>query len=68
MLFRSQTGLQKAQDIITTSRRFFESGEIDFINLMRNNNEAYSINQKYLQAVRSYNLSVINYQYLMGQL
>ena len=66
--YYQKTGLQKAQDIITTSRRFFESGEIDFINLMRNNNEAYSINQKYLQAVRSYNLSVINYQYLMGQL
>ena len=66
--YYQQTGLQKAQDIITTSRRFFESGEIDFINLMRNNNEAYSIYQKYLQAVRSYNLSVINHQYLMGQL
>ena len=66
--YYQQTGLQKAQDIITTSRRFFESGEIDFINLMRNNNEAFSIYQKYLQAVRSYHLSVINYQYLMGQL
>lgn len=66
--YYQQTGLQKAQEIITTSRRFFESGEIDFINLMRNNNEAYSIYQKYLQAVRSYHLSVINYQYLMGQL
>ena len=66
--YYQQTGLQKAQDIITTSRRFFESGEIDFINLMRNNNEAFSIYQKYLQAVRSYHLSIINYQYLMGQL
>ncbi len=66
--YYQQTGLQKAQDIITTSRRFFESGEIDFINLMRNNNEAYSINQKYLQAVKNYHISVINYQYLMGQL
>ena len=66
--YYQQTGLPKAQDILTTSRRFFESGEIDFINLMRYNNEAYSIYQKYLQAVRSYNLSIINYQYLIGQL
>ena len=41
--YYQQTGLPKAQDILTTSRRFFESGEIDFINLMRYNNEAYSI-------------------------
>jgi cobalt-zinc-cadmium efflux system outer membrane protein len=66
--YYQQTGLRKAQEVITTSQRFFESGEIDYIILMRNNNDAYSIYQKYLEAVRNYNLSVINYQYLMGQL
>ncbi len=66
--YYQQTGLQKAQEVITTSQRFFVSGEIDYISLMRNNNDAYSIYQKYLEAVRNYNLSVINYQYLMGQL
>jgi outer membrane protein TolC len=66
--YYQQTGLKKAQEVITTSQRFFVSGEIDYINFMRNNNEAYSIYQKYLEAVRSYNLSVINYQYLMGTL
>ncbi len=63
-----QTALQKAQEIITTSQRFFSSGEIDYISFMRNSNDAYSIYQKCLEAVRSYNLSVINYQYLMGSL
>ncbi len=66
--YYQQTGLRKAQEVITTSQRFFVSGEIDYISLMRNNNDAYSIYQKYLEAVRNYNLSVINYQYLMGQL
>ncbi len=66
--YYQQTGLRKAQEVITTSQRFFESGEIDYITLMRNSNDAYSIYQKYLEAVRNYNLSVINYQYLMGQL
>jgi cobalt-zinc-cadmium efflux system outer membrane protein len=66
--YYQQTGLRKAQEVITTSQRFFLSGEIDYISLMRNNNDAYSIYQKYLEAVRNYNLSVINYQYLMGQL
>jgi cobalt-zinc-cadmium efflux system outer membrane protein len=62
------TGLRKAQEVITTSQRFFVSGEIDYISLMRNTNDAYSIYQKYLEVVRNYNQSVINYQYLMGQL
>jgi outer membrane protein TolC len=66
--YYQQTGLRKAQEVITTSQRFFVSGEIDYISLMRNNNDAYNIYQKYLEAVRNYNLSVINYQYLMGQL
>ena len=66
--YYQQTGLRKAQEVITTSQRFFVSGEIDYISLMRNSNDAYSIYQKYLEAVKRYNLSVINYQYLMGQL
>ncbi|OSZ77116.1 hypothetical protein CAP36_11920 [Chitinophagaceae bacterium IBVUCB2] len=66
--YYQQTGLRKAQEVITASQRFFISGEIDYISLMRNNNDAYSIYQKYLEAVRNFNLSVINYQYLMGQL
>ena len=66
--YYQQTGLRKAQEVIITSQRFFVSGEIDYISLMRNSNDAYSIYQKYLEAIRNYNLSVINYQYLMGTL
>jgi outer membrane protein, heavy metal efflux system len=66
--YYQQTGLRKAQEVITTSQRFFVSGEIDYISLLRNSNDAYSIYQKYLEAVRNYNLSVINHKYLMGQL
>ena len=66
--YYQQTGLRKAQEVITTSQRFFISGEIDYISLMRNSNDAYSTYQKYLEAIKSYNLSVINYQYLMGTL
>lgn len=66
--YYSKTGLPKAREVITTSQRFFVSGEIDYISLMRNSNEAYSIFQKYLEAVRNYNRSIINYNYLTGQL
>jgi len=66
--YYQQTGLRKAQEVITTSQRFFVSGEIDYISLLRNSNDAYTVYQKYLGAVRNYNLSVINHKYLMGQL
>lgn len=66
--YYQQTGLRKAQEVVTTSQRFFTSGEIDYISLLRNSNDAYTVYQKYLEAVRNYNLSVINHKYLMGQL
>jgi outer membrane protein TolC len=66
--YYQQTGLRKAQEVITTSQRFFISGEIDYISLLRNSNDAYNVYLKYLEAVRNYNLSVINHKYLMGQL
>ncbi len=66
--YYQQSGLKKAQEVITTSQRFFTSGEIDYISLLRNSNDAYNVFQKYLEAVRNYNLSVINHKYLMGKL
>ncbi|MBC7650360.1 MAG: TolC family protein [Deinococcales bacterium] len=62
------TGLKKAKDIINTSKRLFENGQNDYINYMRNNNDAYSIQLKYLEAIRNYNLSVLSIQYLTGTL
>ena len=66
--YYQQTGLPKAREVIITSQRFFASGEIDYINLLRNSNDAYTIYLKYLEAIKNYNQSVINYQFLMGQL
>ncbi|HET9057365.1 MAG TPA: TolC family protein [Chitinophagaceae bacterium] len=66
--YYQQTGLSKAGEIIATAQRLFASGEIDYIGLLRNSNDAYNVYQKYLEIVKSYNLSIINYQYLMGQL
>ena len=66
--YYQQTGLPKAREVINTSQRFFASGEIDYIGMLRNSNDAFTSYQKYLEAIKNYNLSVINYQYLMGQL
>ena len=62
------TGLKKANEIINTARRFFASGENDYINYLRNINDAYSIHLKYLEAIRNYNQSILSIKYLTGTL
>ena len=62
------TGTIKADEIITTSRRFLESGENDYINYLRNLNDAYMIKLKYLEAIRNYNQSILSIKYLTGTL
>lgn len=66
--YYQSTGLNKANEIIKTAQRFLASGEIDYINYLRNTNDAYSIKLKYLEAIRNYNQSIITIQYLTGNL
>jgi hypothetical protein len=61
-------GLRHADDIINTSRRFFESGQTDYIEHLRNINEAFLIKARYLETLRNYNQSVITIDYLTGKL
>ncbi len=62
------TGIKKASEIINTAKRFFASGENDYINYLRNINDAYSIQLKYLEAIRNYNQSILSIKYLTGTL
>ncbi|MEO7306839.1 MAG: TolC family protein [Ferruginibacter sp.] len=62
------TGIKKANEIINTAKRFFESGENDYINYLRNINDAYLIQLKYLEAIRNYNQSILSIKYLTGTL
>ncbi len=61
-------GVKKANEIINTAKRFFESGESDNINYLRNINDAYQIQLKYLEAIRNYNQSILSIKYLTGTL
>lgn len=60
------TGLTKANEIINTAKRFFNIGEIDYVNYLRNIKDAYSIQLKYLEAIRNYNQSILSIKYLTG--
>lgn len=66
--YYEDNGLRQADDIITTARRFFESGQQDYVSYLRNINEAYLIKARYLETLRNYNQSVITINYLTGKL
>jgi outer membrane protein, heavy metal efflux system len=66
--YYESVGLKRTEDIISTAKRFFESGQTDYINYLRNTNEAYLIKSRYLETLRNYNLSIITFNYLTGKL
>lgn len=66
--YYQNTGIKKAAEIILTARRFFDSGENDYIDYLRNINDAYSILLKYPEAIKNYNQAILNIQYLKGNL
>lgn len=69
LTYYETTGLKQAEDIITTSKRFFEGGHTaDYISFLRTINDAYLIKLKHAESLKNYNQSVININYLTGSL
>ncbi|GAB2820720.1 TolC family protein [Ferruginibacter profundus] len=66
--YYKNTGIPKANVIIGTAKRFFESGENDYINYLRTINDAYSIQLKYLEVIRNYNQAILSIKYITGTL
>lgn len=68
LTFYETVALRQATDIIGTARRFFESGQTDYINFLRTTNDAYQIRLRYVETLRSYNQSILTINYLTGSL
>lgn len=68
LTYYQSTGIKRASEIITTARRFFESGEYDYINYLRNINDAYVIQLKYLESIKNYDQGILSIKYLTGTL
>jgi outer membrane protein, heavy metal efflux system len=63
-----QSGLTHANEIIRTAQRFFQSGQTDYVNYLRNTNEAFLIKTRYFEALRNYNQAIISLNSLTGKL
>jgi outer membrane protein TolC len=66
--YYKNTGLPKAEEIINTAKRFFESGETDYINYLRNISTAYETKLKFVETLNNLNHSIITINYLTGKL
>ncbi|MBC7571012.1 MAG: TolC family protein [Spirosoma sp.] len=62
------TGLRQSDELISTARRLVDSGQTDFVSFLRTTNDAYAIRQRYLDALRNYNQSILTINYLTGNL
>lgn len=68
LMYYETTGIKQTDEIISASTRFFESGQKDYVSYLRNLNEAYLIKLRYAESLKNYNQSVININYLSGNL
>ena len=68
LLYYEETGLKQAQGIEDAASRFFKGGETDYATYLRTLNDTYAIRLKHIEALRSYNMSVIQLNYLSGKL
>jgi cobalt-zinc-cadmium efflux system outer membrane protein len=68
LVYYEKDGLRQADDLINAARRFFENGQTDNISFIRTINDAYAIKRNFLETLRNYNQSIININYLTGDL
>jgi len=68
LTYFNSTALPQAREIMETSQRLFEGGELNYIESLRNLQTAFDIFVNHLETRRTYNESVINLAFLNGTL
>ncbi|HEY0677361.1 MAG TPA: TolC family protein [Chitinophagaceae bacterium] len=68
LTYFNNIALQQSDQIIETSRRLFDAGEIGYIESLRNITSAFETRINYLETLRNYNQAIIELNYLTGNL
>lgn len=66
--FYQSTALNEASEMLRISQFAFEKGEIGYIEHMQNMSQALNIRIQHLEALRQYNLSIVQLNFLNGSL
>ena len=67
LLFYEGTGMKQAEEIIKASSLAYRAGEIGFSEVNQFLTQSIDIQKNYLEALNSYNQSVIQYNYYINQ-
>jgi outer membrane protein, heavy metal efflux system len=65
--YYSSKGVKEAGDLNSSAVRMFNAGQIDYINYLRTLSSSYEIMRKNLEAIRNYNQTIININYLISR-
>lgn len=65
--YYNNSGLEQSRQMLQTAGRLFNAGETDYISLLRNSNEAYALQLRYLEKLYEHNAAIIQLQYLAGE-
>ena len=65
--YYEQTGVPQSRAIISQSQRLFRAGEISYLVLIQSLNQAFTIQNTYLTAIRGYRQALIELNYLRGE-
>ncbi len=63
-----QDGLKQAGDLISAAEKMFDACVSDFVSVLQTRSDAWEIKKNYLDTILKYNLSVIQWNSLLGQL
>ncbi|AMR29499.1 hypothetical protein A0257_21990 [Hymenobacter psoromatis] len=66
LTYYEQTGLPQSRAIISQSQRLFRAGEISYLVLIQSLNQAFTIQNTHLTAIRDYRQAIIALNYLRG--
>ncbi len=61
-----KTALQQAETLLTTSRRLYEGGELDYLNFLRNIGDVFDVQAEYIDALRTLQQQAIEAAYIVG--
>ncbi|MFZ4402322.1 MAG: efflux RND transporter permease subunit, partial [Bacteroidales bacterium] len=65
--YYEEQAIPEAELIIDQSTRIYKAGAMDYLDFVLNLNRALSIKQNYLDAINSYNQTIINIEFITGK-
>ncbi|NVN94244.1 MAG: CusA/CzcA family heavy metal efflux RND transporter [Bacteroidetes bacterium] len=65
--YYEEQAIPEAEIIIDQSTRIYKAGAMDYLDFVLNLNRALSIKQNYLDAINSYNQTIINIEFITGK-